>query len=404
MRILVLDTIHGGKVIAKHLSSHGHHIDMVDVYREKEGIPPALAREQIYDLMIAPVHLDPDYSLFRSLKIPCISHHAAARWLLSDVRAGPVIEITGKQGKSTTAAALASLMPGPGILQTSAGLVTYPDKEILGRYSITPASVLTASEHIPDNGWMIAEISLGFCGIGNVGILTSGLDYPVAQGKKSALAIKMEPAHLLPVVLTAPGISLVHDGCIPVTDLITVTGTTAQYRYSGCSGSFTNPLLLLPGYKVPLMLAAGAALILGIDPAPLSDFQALPGRMEVSSESGYTIIDNANSGTCYSTTMDAFRFGKEITGSRQVTLVIGQESASVCENFSTEEIISSIKEICPDSVMLIPGDERIRVPEVTRLCSDLDIPFTLVASAGEGITIAKTQNNSLILVSVKRWK
>lgn len=57
--------------------------------------------------------------------------------------------------------------------------------------------------------------------------------------------------------------------------------------------------------------------------------------------------------------MDSFRYGKEIVGDKPVTIIIGQESASVCENFTTKEIISSIEKIRPQSVILIPGDKRI---------------------------------------------
>ncbi len=404
MRILVLDSIHGGKVIADHLSAHGHVTDLIDVYRNQEGISPDLARTRVYDLIIAPVHLDPDYSLLQDLRIPVISHHAAVRWLFTDHAVSPVIEITGKQGKSTTAAALASIMPGEGLLHTSAGVVRYPSLEQLGRYSITPASILQVLSERSSDCWLISEVSLGFCGIGTLGILTSFLDYPVAQGKRRALALKTEQAHLVKQVLIPPGGELVHDGCIPVSELVSVSGTRACYQYGDLSGSFVNPLLLLPGYKTPLMLAAGAALLLGVDPAGLSDFSALPGRMEVTKDTGYTIIDNANSGTCHSTTLDAYRYGREIAKNEPVTLIIGQESASVCENFSTQEICQSISDVNPRDVILIPGDERIMKEEIIQYCANTGIACTCADSSEDGIRRAKTLNNTLILVSVKRWK
>jgi len=404
MRILVLDSIHGGKVIADHLTRHGHETDVIDVYRRQEGISPDLARHLTYDLIVAPVHLDPGYPLLRDIKAPVISHHAAVRWIIAGEIKGPVIEITGKQGKSTTAAALAFVMPGAGILQSSSGLVRYPEKEKMGRYSITPASLLTACSQIPASGWMIAEISLGFCGIGDLGILTSGVDYPVANGKKSAFAIKAGQSHLLSTVLVPQGVPLAHDGAVRITDLVEVTDGVACYQYGDISGSFSNPLLLLPGYQTPLLLAAGAALLLGIDPKGLSDFPALPGRMELTRDSGYTIIDNANSGTCFQTTIDAFRYGQEVAGEVAVTLIIGQESASVCENFATEEIITSILKVRPHMVILIPGDDRIKCDEIAQYCTEGDIGFTLARSGEEGTRLAKVQNNPLILLSVKRWK
>ncbi len=403
MHILVLDSIHGGKVIADHLSTCGHEADLVDVYRHADT---RLTRSvnASYDLIVAPVHLDPDYPVFHEMKTPVISHHAAVRWLLGEIHANPVIEITGKQGKSTTAAALASIMPGPGLLHTSSGLVRYPEKEVLGRFSITPASLLSIQRFLPEGGWLIAEVSLGFCGIGTLGILTSFLDYPVANGKRSALTVKIEHSHQVRQVLIPPDGTLNHVGAVCASALVSVTGTQLSYTYRDVNGSFMNHLLILPGYKTPLMLAAAAALLLGIDPAELANFSALSGRMEVRREGNYIIIDNANSGTCRATTLDAWRYGRELAGTNNITLVIGQEAASVCENFSTDEICSSISEIHPSHVILIAGDERIMSEKIIQYCTEGGIICLLSDSSEDGIRVAKSLNNPLIIVSVKRWK
>ena len=404
MRILILDTIHGGKVIADHLLSQHHMVDMVDVYRHIDGISENQAADRGYDLISAPVHLDPDHPLLRTLVAPTISHHAMVRSLLGRMPGGPVIEITGKQGKSTTAQALAFLLSGSGILHTSSGLIRYPEKTVLGRHSITPASLLTISGLLPDDAWLIAEISLGFCGIGTLGILTSGEDYLVGSGKRSAFSLKSDSSHLLQRILVPPGVSLTHDGCVHADDLVRIEGTRAFYQYHDMQGAFTNSLLPLPGYQVPLILAASAALLLGIDPAPLSSFKALPGRMEVTEDSGFIIVDNSNSGSCLQTTCDAFRYGASLAGNSGISLIIGQESASVCENFPTEEICTAILTIRPDYVVLIPGDGRIEPDMIHKVCDDVSARISLAMTTDEAITLVKTQQNSLILLSVKRWK
>ena len=81
-----------------------------------------------YDLVVAPVHLDPTHPLLarRSAREPVISHHEAVRRLLDGQVPQPMIEITGAQGKTTTAYALAHLLPGPGILHTSTGTYAMP--------------------------------------------------------------------------------------------------------------------------------------------------------------------------------------------------------------------------------------------------------------------------------------
>jgi len=65
MHILVLDTIHGGKAIGRAFSDRGDCVDCVDVYRKKSVIDVATACAGTYDLIVAPVHLDPDHPLLR---------------------------------------------------------------------------------------------------------------------------------------------------------------------------------------------------------------------------------------------------------------------------------------------------------------------------------------------------
>ena len=74
----------------------------------------------------------------------------------------PMIEITGARGKTTTAHALASLLPGNGILHTSNGTFRFPEKNWILRSSITPGSVLAAVKLAQEiHGWLIVEESLG---------------------------------------------------------------------------------------------------------------------------------------------------------------------------------------------------------------------------------------------------
>ena len=77
MHILVLDTIHGGKAIGEAFAARGDHVDCVDVYRGQGGIDGKTAMSRDYDLIVAPVHLDPDHPLLHFSKAPVISHHEA---------------------------------------------------------------------------------------------------------------------------------------------------------------------------------------------------------------------------------------------------------------------------------------------------------------------------------------
>ncbi|MDD1653161.1 MAG: coenzyme F430 synthase, partial [Methanomicrobiales archaeon] len=191
MNLLVLDTIHGGRQLAASLEAQGHRVDTVDVYRGREGIPVSEAAYRSYDMVIAPVHLDPDHPLVKGQA--WITHHEAVRMLLRDRAPSPMVEVTGSRGKTTTAHAIAHILPGEGVLHTSRGTFRYPSREPLGKRSITPASVLPAAETARSlGGWLVAEESLGVTGAGGIGVLTSAGDYPVAAGKRSALALKID--------------------------------------------------------------------------------------------------------------------------------------------------------------------------------------------------------------------
>jgi len=156
MHILVLDTIHGGKTIGEAFAARGDRVDCVDVYRGKGDIDEKTAMSRDYDLIVAPVHLDPDHPLLHFSKAPVISHHEGVRQLLDGSIPEPMIEITGAKGKTTTAHALAFLMPGKGILHTSAGTYLFPERRWISRSSITPGSVLTATMSARDiHGWLI---------------------------------------------------------------------------------------------------------------------------------------------------------------------------------------------------------------------------------------------------------
>lgn len=400
MRVLVIDTIHGGADIARYLNSKGHFTDTVDIYRNKSGIVPATAAARDYDLAVAPVHLDPAHPLLRSLTIPVISHHEAVRWILGKDRPLLFIEITGARGKTTTAWALAHVMNGPGILHTSIGTYRFPGPELLWKRSITPASVLPAAEEaLRTGGWLIAEVSLGCTGAGNFGIITSSEDYLFARGKRHALFEKVSSAIGMPRLLTAPGVDA--PGSIPAESGITIQGDICRYRCGGRTGTFESPLLSLEEYRIPLILATAAGCEVGGDPGRLSSFPAVEGRMSESREGKIRIIDNANSGTSASTTRSAVCYARKITGMDEVTLVVGKETGAVCEGFPADEMMRAIGEIRPARLIIV-GEEYTGVADHPA-CTG--IPVTHARSLEEGIAIARsmTERGSIVL-SVKCWR
>jgi UDP-N-acetylmuramyl pentapeptide synthase len=404
MHILVLDTIHGGNAIGEAFSARGDRVDCVDVYRGKSEIDVPTALTGTYDLIVAPVHLDPDHPLLRSPRAPVISHHEAVRRLLGENAPQPMIEITGARGKTTTAHALASLMAGAGILHTSTGTYLFPGKERISRSSITPASVLAAAKLAGEiGGWLIAEESLGVTGAGTLSIITSDCDYVFAKGKKSALAAKAESAKHARHLLLAENIEADCSGQVShIEDIAVSDDTGCSITLSGTTGRFSNPLLAVPGYHSSLVLAAAAAMILGLDPGPLSLFEALPGRMSLSYENGLLIVDNANSGTNAATTIEAARYARQVSGNEAITLVIGQVAGdgAVCEGFAADRMLEAIGHIRPDHVIwagttALPMEYNALAPLLSACASTLDDARTAAL---------RTTGRGSIVLAVKTWR
>lgn len=406
MRILVLDTIHGGKEIGEAFAAEGHTVDMVDVYRGTTPAEEKVAARRKYDLVVAPVHLDPDYPLLNAGSTPVISHHEAVRQLLMNRTPFPMIEITGARGKTTTAHALASLLPGKGILHTSTGTYRFPGGELITKQSITPASVLSAARYAREmDGWLIAEESLGVTGVGDLAIITSEEDYSFAGGKKSALATKLASAEHSKKLLVAENIPINHPQVIHVEDVVRCDEMHCTVAFGGMNFSLSNPLFVIPPYRSALSLAATAAMILHVNPTPLNTFTALPGRMSVQHAGDVIVVDNSNSGTNVATTLCAARYARYCAGTNDLTLVIGQaeDDGAVCEGFSDEQVQYAIDHIHPIRVIRVGTAATGRESALAQGHLDSYDEVCETLEEGRSLSVQTTKRGSIVL-AVKTWR
>jgi hypothetical protein len=405
MQILVLDSIHGGTEIGGAFRNAGHTVDIVDMYRGTTPDLIAAAPSRTWDLVVAPVHLDPDHPLLHTLHAPVISHHEAVRRLLPVRLPAPLVEITGARGKTTTAHALAHILGGTGILHTSTGTLSYPSRTVLAKRSITPASVLPAVAEAGRAGcWLIAEESLGVTGAGDLAIITSSEDYLCANGRKSALAVKVASAARATRVLVADGVPCDAENCIAVSNLARCGNDACVVAADKQEFTLHNPLFSLPPYRMPLMLAAAAAVLLNRDPSPLGSFAALPGRMAVSRAGGVVIVDNANSGTNAETTICAARYARQIAGTDDLTLVIGQAEAdgAVCEGFMPDQVARTITTIDPARVIWVGRRPAPDDPAYPAIAARVDA-FSPTLEAGRHAALEQTRTGAIVL-AVKTWR
>jgi UDP-N-acetylmuramoylalanine-D-glutamate ligase len=397
MRLLVLDTIHGGRELAGYLREQGHFVDAVDVYRNSSVIDAETALHRDYDLVIAPVHLPARHPLLKGLTVPVISHHQAVRWILGNRVPSPMVEITGMRGKTTTASAFTELMDGPGILNISAGMFRYPEKEKIGPGSITPAAIVHASrEALRIGGWLVAEISLGFIGSGDLGILTSKDDYLIAGKTRHAFLEKVRSGQGMAPLVVAPAISM--PGALSCTDVVAIDGDSCSCLKQRDSMGFRNPLLLLDAYRTPLMLAAAAGCLLSRDISRLSSFKAIPGRMSSSWEGDVLTVDNSNSGTNAEGACTAAEYARKICGDVPLVMVIGKEVGAVCEGFPATDVETAIRKIKPQHAIIVGESyERIAAPEGTALYR--------ARTLAEGLDKARSSaSRGCIVLAVKCWR
>ena len=405
MQVLVLDTVHGGKEIGAAYREAGHAVDVVDVYHGTTPDELRGAQHRHYDLVVAPVHLDPDHPLLARCTVPVITHHEAVHQLLGEHLPHPMIEITGAQGKTTTAHALAHILLGKGVLHTSTGTYTYPTKNLLWKKSITPASMIAAARYagrMP--GWLIAEISLGVTGAGDLAIITSPDNYTFAAGKKCAIKEKMASAKHAKCVLVAEHIFTDLENVIHAEEVACCKGIQCTVRMEGMEFVLQNPLFSLPPYRSALMLAAAAAMILHVNPTPLNHFAALPGRMSLSHEKEIIVVDNANSGTSVETTMCAARYARHCAGTTDLTLVIGQAEGdgAVCEGFSFGQIRSAIDRIQPLHVVWVGRYPHPGTEDHKELKGRIDaVSPTLEEGRAAALRIARKGS---VVLAVKTWR
>ena len=401
MEILVLDTIHGGTELATELAGAGHRVDTVDVYRGEAGISPGEAAGRRYDLLVFPVHLDPAHPHLKAVKAPRITHHGAVRMLLSGVTPHPMIEVTGGRGKTTTAHAIAHALGGAGIMHTSRGTFRYPGGTLLWKKSITPASVIPAAREatrIP--GWLVAEESLGVSGAGDVAVLSSGDDYRIAAGKRSALAAKLESMGDSPIVVVPPGVRFDHPHVIDTAECTSWDGDRFSYDYNGISGEFRNPLGELPAYRDPLSLAAATLCALGRDPRGLAGFAGVEGRLSAEKRDGILVVDDSNSGTSAETAEAAASYARSISTGGWITLVIGEEDRTVCEGFPPGAIASSIRKIHPDKLVLVGERGRSVRPEGF----GRRVAYADTLEAARGLALRETPGGGAVVLAVKTWR
>ncbi|MDD5615422.1 MAG: coenzyme F430 synthase [Candidatus Methanoperedens sp.] len=408
-RVAVLDLTHGGAVIARKLTKIAASVTGIDVYKtlrpdelealEHEGIRTSRAPQNVseFDILIAPVHLDPGYPVLDEAaknNIPVISHHVAVGEILrGTLKDCTVIEITGTRAKTSTSILLAEILSGNKkvISHTSRGLEDWSKKRIIQNgLSITPASILRAVDVVEESGIkpdvFIFEISLGGTGSADIGVITTIVDdYKIANNTKLASEAKR-----MMILDAKPGSTVVinHDAMrffgacrrdvniISFSDSVNAAsnvyyeninsdGGTIAYFIEGRTGKITikgTQDYDLISYKTAFVCAAAVALAMDIEPhmieRSLRDFKGAMGRMRKTTLAGRTFIDNSNSGMDIKSAEKALDYAKTEEG--RIVMVLGEEAKEVCEGLDPSGVMRFIEKHLDEIYSLVLVGERMK--------------------------------------------
>ncbi|MDY6958883.1 MAG: coenzyme F430 synthase [Halobacteriota archaeon] len=311
--ILVVDLTHGGLTIAEELSKIGASVTVLDLYksytpeRNNEAVNPDIwIREDVsedpdFDIIISPVH-SPVLNPILSEDPKVISHHEITGILVRDIlKEVNIIEVTGVKGKTSTASLLTDIFAEAGMSVVSStsidvSFIECEEKTTLGKASITPANAIKVAHMALDKGLdpdlFIFELSLGFIGAGRTAILTSArYDYPVAGERLSAVACKVYTARYFKnarLILDFQSIEGFKDD-LKGLELI---------KYDSLDSIELADTVFGPTHMKNALAAMAAGRCNGIDDEiirrALLSSNGVPGRMEMSFESGKMIINNSN--------------------------------------------------------------------------------------------------------------
>lgn len=205
--VLISDANHGGLVLLEEYYKYtNNNLFFYDIYNKlSDSKKSELSRKfnvkfltldeirQNEDsfVKINPVHMPPVINTD-------FTHHEFVGYLL-DKRGYDfkMIQVSGVKGKTTVTSLIRDVLRRYNILVLTSDKLTFNDKILMEKLSITPASIITAVNEADCNGlldsvdYAVFEVSLGVVPNAYLNVLTNILeDYPIAKGSSSASVAK----------------------------------------------------------------------------------------------------------------------------------------------------------------------------------------------------------------------
>ena len=486
-KIAVFDINHGGLSIASRLKKYGTDVAAFDVYEKtpdetlkryagENGYPVSANTkdlEEDFEIVCLPIHLNPKnifYKKAEELDLPTITHHEmVGRLLRSDERVADMnlIEITGVRGKTSTAILLAQMLAYKNkvVLHTSEGL-SYWEKEkkegIAPGISITPAYIPDMIDLIISRGYkpdtFIFEISLGYTGAQDIGILTEAQpDYLIGGGTLSSTDAKTKlisrskegslfvinyddletiekfirkDQELVVFDESGAGIEDQTPTDVYLDVVIGKDGTQAVDIESSRAGVFFRAELNdgydIHSYKTAMAAAVATALESDISEAQIteviSSFSGVEGRMREYEENGRRILDNSNSGLTIHSAETSLNYMTEkylnkkspnydADNTGDVWLIIGEEDKTVCEGLEPEDIEALLRNYAEmiQNIILVGSRIKSNMENQTNADSSEELKFETALYAdtfkdGMKKALENAKEGDIIIAAVKCFR
>jgi UDP-N-acetylmuramyl pentapeptide synthase len=434
--VTVVDLTHGGIPLALNIAQFARSVTGIDIYGtvdsevltglEKDGIEISKTIQSDTDLIVAPVHLDPDLLPDVNNNEIITHHRAVGEILLNNDMGAKVIEITGTGAKTSTAALLADMMSRQMsvISHTSRGVELWKNgipEMVHHGLSIAPGSILEALEYTqginPD--LYIFEISLGGTGAADLGIITSlDNEYTIAGGSRSSSLAKKQiidyakKDSILLINSNANEIDMPNnirsvtfsdtsnnaEFSIEISQNFWIIRNDNQtFRFTPNTGYDPN------AYTTAIVCATSAAVLMGVSPeiieSTLGEFQGVNGRMQVVKHSGRIMLDNSNSGMNPASLELALEYSRNISinNSKRV-YILGEEAEQVCEGLDPEAVNTFVNKNDRELDNIILVGERMRA-----ITGD-NIQHATSLKDAIGIAESLTLENDMIISCVKCFR
>ncbi len=364
MRVLIVDLVHGGNILAQRYLSEGDEVTCCDVYhiaspamkddlrmsgaRVLDAVPP-----ESFDMTVMPVHCprmflegaDPG-------EIRSFSHEVGR--FIDDRRFR--IEVTGVKGKTSSCYLISKMLHDAGrkvLLHSSRGEGPWTDDghRIDRHVSIAPPYIMTMAAG--DYDAVVCEVSLGGSGVADIACITNLVeDYGIAKNSLRASDAKRD--------ILCSGTNIVHSdeagfwsrytrNLTPYGGRVEVLseprlgeGLRVSVDYDGVSEITLDPGYISIQYIQAMDLALEVCHVMGISRdsvlRSLETFRGVPGRGEIVRDGDVTVIRERNPGISHISierTLSCLRRMDALDGAM---ILLDPISRKVCDKMDREEI------------------------------------------------------------------